>query len=464
MAEELAPSQRGLPGYEGYLNFDVAVLPEALSDAGYRTYMTGKWHLGLTPETGPSARGFDRSFALLDSGAGAFGNMLAVIGPGKANYSQDGEPLDSLPKDFYSTEFYTDKLISYLDAGSQSNKPFFAYLAYSSPHWPLQAPEDSIERYRGVYDIGYDELRQRRHQALINLGIISKSTPVSERQPGEPSWDSLSKVEQAVEARKMEIYAAMISDVDRHLGRLLEYLKDSGEYENTAIIFLSDNGPEGHNLELGWDPLKDWLVECCDNTFENLGKADSYIWPGPNWSAAGNTPMRMYKGFTSQGGVQVPAFIHYPGAVVSGEFSDVLVHATDVMPTILEIASVAQPGDSFRGKPVHPIQGKSFLKHATGQAAQVHGEDYYMAWELFGKLAVRKENWKLVSRPAHPLWPTLPRGIKPGHWQLYNLESDPGERFDLSEKFPEIREQMISLWKHYADANNVILPDKTSGY
>ena len=464
MAEEMAPNQRGRPGYEGHLNFRVAALPELFQEAGYNTYMTGKWHLGQSEGTSPRARGFDRSFAMLDGGAGAFANMLPVVGPGIANYREDGHRVEKLPPDFYSTAFYTDRMREYIEGGRSSGKPFLAYLAYTSPHWPLQAPQASIEQYRGIYDEGYDVLRDRRLGKLQSLGLAPRSVTPFPRLPGEPAWSELDAGQRRIEARKMEIYAAMISDIDHHLGRLISYLKDIGEYDNTIIFLASDNGPEAHHLEQGWDALSRWVAACCDNSYENMGKADSYLWYGPNWGQAGNAPARMFKGFTSQGGVQVPAIFHHPGTVRGGATTDALLSVKDVMPTLLELAGLRHPGDRFRGREVVPMQGKSMLPLLKGQVTEIHGEDYYIGWELFGKRAIRKGDWKIIYEAYHEVLEPRPKGIRTNTWQLYNLAEDPAEINDVSAQHPRVLREMIGLWEEYARENGVILPNQTSGY
>jgi len=464
MGEGITDNQRGQPGYEGYLNFQIAALPELLRDAGYHTYMTGKWHLGLTTETDPAARGFERSFALLQGGAGAFSNMLPLFGPGKAKYHEDGRLLDSLPDDFYSTAFYTERMIDYIDAGQGDGRPFFAYLAYTAPHWPLQAPAESIARYRGKFDQGYDAYREERLSRLKELGFIAQDVEAFSRLPGEPAWDELTVEQQRVEARRMEIYAAMVDDVDRYFGRLLDHLKAIGQYENTFVFFMSDNGPEGHELSQVWPDLAMWAEECCDNSYANMGQADSYIWYGQNWGQAGTVPHRMYKGYTSQGGVNVPAIASFPQLIAGDRRSPALIHVSDVMPTILELAGVAHPGAGhYRDREIVAMQGKSMLALLKGEADTVHGEDYFMAWELFGKRAVRQGDWKVIYEPYHELR-EMPAGISAGVWQLYNLKDDPAELNDLSADYPDKLREMIALWELYAETNNVILPDSWSSY
>ena len=364
MFEDLAPNQKDNPGYEGYLNFRVAALSELFLEAGYNTYMAGKWHLGLTRETSPAARGFERSFAPLQGGAGAFGNMLPIVGPGKALYRVNGEQLDTLPEDFYSTKFYTDLMQEYIGADLDDGKPFFAYLAYTSPHWPLQAPQESIARYKGVYDAGYDALAEQRLQNLKDRGLVDAGIEPYPRLLDERPWDELGPEEQRYQAKIMEIYAAMVDDVDVYIGRMIDYLKEIGEYDNTVIFFMSDNGPEGHAMQHSFVEVAEWAEACCDNSYENIGNADSYVWLGPNWARAGNTPLRMFKGYTSQGGVRAPAFFHYPRAMQTAVMNDSIITVKDIMPTLLELAGIEHPGaGTFQGREVIAMEGRSVVPY-----------------------------------------------------------------------------------------------------
>ena len=463
MFEELAPNQRGKPGYEGHLNFSVAALPEVLKGAGYRTYMTGKWHLGLTEETSPAARGFDKSFAMLQGGAGAFENMLSIVGPDKAKYRENGVLLDSLPAGFYSTEFYTKQLIDYIDADQNSGSPFFAYLAYTSPHWPLQAPASSIMKYERAYTDGYEKLKQRRLARLQAKGLMDP-VKAAFSYPGVMAWDGLTEHQKKIEMKKMAVYAAMIDDVDRYLGELVAYLKEVGEFDNTFIFVLSDNGPESHDLVIGWDALAEWVKVCCDNSYENIGNADSYVWYGKTWGQAGNTPSRLYKGYTAQGGVRAPAFASHPTLIKGNSRSDSVISVMDVMPTLLEVAGVDEPGNEFGGRLVRTIEGKSLLPMLTGSEDTPHAVDYTIGWELFGKRALRQGDWKIIYRPEHELYETTPSGIENDRWQLYNLSEDPAELNDLSGEYPSKLEELRSAWVDYAERNNVLLPNVMSGY
>ena len=465
MFEDLAPNQKDNPGYEGYLNFRVAALSELFLEAGYNTYMTGKWHLGLTRETSPAARGFERSFAPLQGGAGAFGNMLPIVGPDKALYRVNGEQLDTLPEDFYSTKFYTDLMQEYIGADLDDGKPFFAYLAYTSPHWPLQAPQESIARYKGVYDAGYDALAEQRLQNLKDRGLVDAGIEPYPRLLDERPWDELGPEEQRYQAKIMEIYAAMVDDVDVYIGRMIDYLKEIGEYDNTVIFFMSDNGPEGHAMQHSFVEVAEWAEVCCDNSYENIGNADSYVWLGPNWARAGNTPLRMFKGYTSQGGVRAPAFFHYPRAMQTAVMNDSIVTVKDIMPTLLEFAGIEHPGaGTFQGREVIAMEGRSVVPVLTGASASIREPGDFMGWELFGKQALRQGDWKIMYVPSIPSRDVRLPVLKPGQWQLYNLADDPAEMNDLAPSNPEKLREMLALWEQYTQEINFIYPDTLTGY
>ena len=465
MFEDLSPNQKGNPGYEGYLNFQVAALSELFLEAGYNTYMTGKWHLGLTQETSPAARGFEKSFGLLQGGAGAFDNMLPIVGPDKALYRENDVTLEELPEDFYSTPFYTELMMDYINEDLDDGKPFFAYLSYTSPHWPLQAPQESIARYKGVYDSGYDALQEKRLQNLKDLDLVGAEVEPFPRLLDQRPWGELSPEEQRYQAKIMEIYAAMVDDVDVYIGRMIDYLKEVGEYENTVIFFMSDNGPEGHALQHSFPEVAAWAAECCDNSYENIGNADSYVWLGPNWARAGNTPLRMFKGYTSQGGVRAPAFFHYPRAMQSGVLNDSITTVKDVMPTLLELAGIGHPGaGTFQGREVLAMQGRSVVPVLTGERNSIREPGDYMGWELFGKQAIRQGDWKILYVPSIPSRDVRLPVLKPGQWQLYNLAEDPSEMNDLANSNPGKLREMLTLWEQYTTENNFIYPDLLTSY
>jgi arylsulfatase len=462
MVEELAPNQEGKPGYEGYLVERVATLPALMRDAGYRTYMTGKWHLGSGVGKGPGYRGFERSFSLDASGASHFADMRSVIplaADGRASYLEDGRQLERLPDDFrYSSEFYVDRMIEYLSDDAESGQPFFAYLSFTAPHWPLQAPYEAIAAQKGRYDAGYDALAEARLARQVEMGLVPPGTPRAARSPKERPWTSLDDDEQKTEIRAMEVYAAMVAEIDWHTGRLVDFLAKTGRLDNTAIIFLSDNGAEGHDLDETWPmeafpDIRKAIDANHDFSYEAMGREGSYVLYGPNWANAGSPIFRLHKGFPTEGGTRVAAFIRHPASVSEPAIVDDLVYVTDLAPTILELAGIDHPGDVYQGRAIEPLSGHSFvgLIDGSGDAAP----DRVLGMELFGKRAVREGRWKIVHMPA-------PWGS--GDWQLYDVVADPGEARDLADRHPDVLASLISHWEDYARENNVIIPDWVSGY
>ncbi len=461
MAEEIAPNQRNKPGYEGYLNDRVVTVASLLRDAGYRTFMAGKWHLGLTEDTSPHARGFDRSFAILTS-ASHFSDMRPTYSPdpdAKADYRQDGRMLSTLPETFeYSSQFLVDQMINYIDDVDSTEAPFFGYLAFSAPHWPLQAPDRSIEKFRGAYSEGYDVIFERRFAKQKSLGVIPADTLPAMRSPKGSPWADLSSEEQRAEERRMEVYAAMISEMDSHSGRLIEYLRDSGRLDNTVIIFVSDNGAEGHDLDDTWNPelypaIRAVIDERHDHSVENMGRRDSYTMYGPNWARVSAPAFRMYKAFPTEGGTHTVAFAHYPKVFDSAAFVDEFITARDITPTILDLAGIDHPGSVYNGRAIEPMSGLSMVE-ALRNNEQVGDARVYVD-ELFGKILVRRGDWKLLKMAP-------PYGS--GEWELYDLATDLSEQLNLVDSYPNIEKELIAEWDRYVTDNDVVLPSEVSGY
>ncbi len=443
--------QYGQPGYEGFLTDRVVTVARLLQDAGYATAMVGKWHLGEWGPLGPHSRGFERSFVLPGAGASHFADAQRLGDTDvPAQYWEDGEPV-GLPADFYSSDFYTDRLIRYLDEAHAESRPFFAYAAYTAPHWPLHAKHEDIDRYRGAYDDGWDVLRERRVAGLVRAGVISSDVAAPPRLPFVRAWETLSTRERRLEARKMEIYAAMVENLDANIGRLLTHLKQIGEYENTLVLFFSDNGAEGNPIEAA-----PWTWKGHDNSLENMGRVGSYVSYGPGWAQATTAPFRLFKSFPTEGGTRVPAIAVLPGgdATTTGQ-RDVFASVKDVVPTALEMAGVEHPGGSYRGRPVAELEGASMLAFLRGRAPAVHPDDYSMGWELFGRRALLQGNWKLV-------WLWEPYGSE--RWTLFNLAADPAETHDLSRQNPEKLQELLALWDDYAARNRIILPSRDTSY
>ncbi|MEZ5500230.1 MAG: amidohydrolase family protein [Steroidobacteraceae bacterium] len=457
MLEELSPNQKGQPGYEGYLNDRVVTLATLLKNAGYRTYMTGKWHLGAA-EHGPAYRGFMRSFTLDAGGASHFADMRPAYAPSpdvKASYREDGVALQSLPENFhYSSQFYVDRLIDYLEEGRGSDKPFFAYLAFTAPHWPLQAPDAAIQKYAHRYDAGYDVIAAKRLARQKALGLIPRSAQLAQRAPKGKPWNTLSAAEQKVEARAMEVYAAMVDQLDVNTGRLIDYLRRTDRLDDTIIIFLSDNGPEGHDLDETWPAesfpeIRHTIDTTHDFSFENMGRPGSYVLYGPNWARASSPALRMYKGFPTEGGTRVAAFVRYPKLVQQAAISNEFIAVRDIAPTLLDMIGIAQPSDGRN----EPMSGRSVLAALAGKPSD--GTLRVMADELLGKRYVRQGPWKILHMPE-------PWGNDA--WQLYDLDQDLAEQHDLAGSRPDKVQELETLWQDYQRDNGVILPDWVSGY
>jgi arylsulfatase len=462
LAEELAPNQKGQPGYEGQLNDHVVTLATRLRDAGYRTYMTGKWHLGATADSVPAARGFDRSFLLATGGASHFADMQPAYAPTPqsiANYWEDGHQLNALPADFhYSSQFYVDRLIQYVEADREGDRPFFAYLAFTAPHWPLQAPDAAIARQSGRYDAGYDALAKRRLARQKQLGIVPADAQLAARAPHGRPWSTLSPAERRTAARAMQVYAAMIEELDRNTGRLLDYLARRGLLADTLVVFLSDNGAEGHDLDETWPAalfpdIRRTIDATHDFSYERMGRPGSYTLYGPDWARAGAPALRLYKGFPTEGGIRVAAFMYYPRALPGARLVDDDVSIRDITPTLLEFAGVPWQGSRYDNATVEPITGRSLLPLLRGQERALPQRADGV--ELVGKYAIHIGAWKLVH---------MPKPYGSGDWQLYDLGSDLAESHDLGAARPDKVAELRAAWDAYARDNHVILPDWVSGY
>ena len=443
MSELMLPEQRGKPGYEGYLNARVVPMAQVLKDAGYRTAMAGKWHLGVKEEFSPATSGFEQSYAMVMGGASHWGDQSGIVAmdpakPPKAIYRENGKAID-IPRDgFYSSQAFTDKLLDYLKSGEKSGKPFFGYLAFTAPHWPLHAPDADIAKYEGRYKEGYDKLRKERLERMKRLGIVPADTPVYEGHAHWPKWESLTPAQQEAEARRMTVYSAMVDHMDRQIGRVLDYLKAKGELDNTFIFFMSDNGADGNSVyDVG--RTREWIEKDMDNSTANTGKPGSFIEYGPGWAQVGSTPFKLYKSFMYEGGIAVPAIAWGPG-IKGGALKREFAHVTDVAPTIFELAGARHPGTEYQGKPVLPLRGKSMVSWLQGKAGAVRNDQDAVGWELGGRKALRKGDWKIVY--ANKPWG------KDG-WELYNIAKDRTESRDLADQNPQKLGEMIVAWKQY---------------
>jgi arylsulfatase A-like enzyme len=458
MDEWTAPNQWGVDGYEGYLNDRVVTLPQLLKDAGYHTYMVGKWHLGKTPAQIPAARGFEHDFSLLE-GAGSYWDMtnLTAASP-KLTFTEDGRYLTRLPEDYYATKTYTDKLIGFIDANRGDGKPFFAYVAHQAPHDPYHLPNEWRSRHVGEYDKGWDAVRQERLKRQIELGIMPAGTKLSERMWFIPDPIVLAPATRAILGKKMELYAGMVENLDFHVGRLIDHLKQIGEYENTIFLVFGDNGAEGTDLFkmiAGTPGTRDYLFAAINWSQTNpnaWGDPGSYVAYGPMWAQVSMTPFSQYKGWLAEGGIRNALIVSGPAVKrPKGTINNGLMHVADIMPTLLEIAGTSYPKTN-NGQALPALVGTSWGEVLAGQAESPRTEQDYLGWEIFGNRAVRQGGWKLR-------WEYKPLGK--GDWELFNLAIDPAERKDLAAERPDKVKALVALWDSYVRANNVVLPSRS---
>ncbi|MCZ6673887.1 MAG: arylsulfatase [Verrucomicrobia bacterium] len=446
MGELKTEEMEGHPGYAGYLNFEVAALPEVLNAGGYHTYMAGKWHLGGAEETSPSARGFEETFILVPGGGSHWSDRRPLSPLQTMIYRRNGKTVDALPDDFYSTRYYTDILLESIGQNHGDGKPFFAYLSYTAPHDPLHAPQEYIDKYKGKFDGGWDVLREKRLQGLKDMGIVPEDASPYPRLPSVKSWDEMTLVERQEAARDMEVYAAMVDYMDEQIKRVFDYLKEIGEYDNTMIIFFSDNGANGAP-RTAYPGQTDEYLSSFDNALENRGLPDSYIEMGPGWAQASMSPSRMFKAFTSEGGIHSPLLVKLPGKMTNaGTMNHSFFHVRDIMPTILDLAGIEHTKE-FDGHSVRPMQGKSVLDLWSGKTESPYAGASRIGYELFGLKAFFDGDWKI-------LW--MPPPFGKGEWELFNLKEDPAEVNDLSARHPERVASMAVMWEQYKTDNGVL--------
>lgn len=458
MDEWTAPNQRGIPGYEGHLNTQVATLPQLLKNAGYHTYMVGKWHMGKAPNLIPAARGFERDFSLLD-GAGSYWDMKNFTAASPLSvFTEDGRYLKELPKDYYATKTYTDKMIDFIDSNHGDGKPFFAYVAHQAPHDPYHLPKEWRNRHVGEYDKGWDIIRQERLKRQMKLGIMPEGTNLAERMWFLPDPVTLAPAARAMTGKKMELYAGLMENMDFHVGRLIQHLKKIGEYDNTIFIVFGDNGAEGTDLFkmiAGKPGTRDFLYSAINWSQTNpnaWGDPGSYAAYGPMWAQASMTPLSQYKGWLGEGGIRNALIVS--GPIVKRQKQSInkgVMHVGDIMPTLLEVAGAKYP-KTQNGHTLPSLMGKSWVPMLSGKTDSPRTKQDFVAWELFGNRAVRQGDWKIR-------WEYKPFGTE--EWELYNLKEDASERINLAQINPNKTKQMLALWNRYVRENNVILPSRS---
>lgn len=426
----------------GALKPNVHSLPELLREAGYHTYISGKWQNNppgpRPPENDATAHGFEMAY-VRDAIIGVHFNAPANARTRGLEMKENGEDLwmQDLPTDFFSTADFTDKAIEYIESNREDGKPWFTWLAYTAPHIPLQVPDDWLDRYTGDYDAGYDVLRRQRMANARELGVIPDNIDADYVPPSRTKrWETLTDEEKAYSARTMEIYAGMIENIDFHVGRFVEYLKASGEFDNTVFLFMSDNGAE--DLLEGFYTRRMGLE--FDNSLENLGTAESFPAYGIGWAEASTAPFKWTKGALTEGGVRVTAFVTHSAIADKGGLDNDYMTVMDILPTFLEIADAEGPGLDYL-----PVRGKSFWPRVTGDPAPTHYEFEAIPYMTGQARALVRGEWKLIYDLLRQQEPT-----EDTKWELFNLVDDPQEMNNLSEEFPEIRQALMSTWEDFA--------------
>lgn len=438
--------------YPGTLNDRCVTLAEILKGAGYTTCLSGKWHLASDTrqpnDAWPTRRGFDHFFGTL-VGCGSY------FQPGTLMRGETNVEDEPLGQDFYYTDAITDEAVAFLHGrqapAEDESQPFFLYVGYTAPHWPLHAREEDVARYRGRYADGWDVLRERRMRQLLDAGVLDETAKLSERDPTQPSWSAAEHREW--QARRMEVYAAQVDRMDQGIGRIVRSLEETGCFEDTLVIFLSDNGASAEHLPL-WDDAERFQARSdllrtrtrdgrpvqIGNRPEVLpGPEDTYASYGRAWANLSNTPFRFYKRWVHEGGIAAPLVISWPnghlddGSVVRAPFQ-----LTDVVPTILEATGARYP-DQYAGRSVLPYEGRSMLSALRGEAAP----DGTLYWEHVGNAAIRRGRWKLVREHPHP-------------WELYDVSRDRSETDDLADRYRETVQELAAAWQTWADRVGVI--------
>ena len=458
MYEKTAPNQLNKPGYEGVLKTNFRTVANVLRDNGYHTYMAGKWHLGHGPEHIPHARGFDRTFSILN-GSGSHFDMTGDNRENeKSEFTADGKYLKDLPDSYYSSKTFTTKIIEFIEQNRSDKKPFFAHLAYQAPHDPLQVPDKWVRKYKGKYDEGWDVIRERRLSRMKKLGIISQEATLAPRLWFVPDWDKLTGIAQVKAARRMEVYASMVEYVDKEIGRLMDYLEKNKLIDNTIVIFFSDNGPNPH------DPIQqakkragalmsaNFYANNYRTEFESWGRSDGYVSQGMAWAQVSSTPFNGFKLTTFEGGIRSPLIVWQKNDEGAGDIdSRDILHVSDIAPTLLDLAGI-EPGLLNHSKGQQWQVGQSWKKLISGSEKGILRQSSGMGIEVFGGRAYREGKWKIT-------WMHAPFGKD--EWQLFNLEDDPAEQNDLSDKLPDLKKHLLAGWNAYAENNNVIIPNRT---
>lgn len=465
MYELIAENQIGKPGYETWINDRVVTVAQLLRDSGYHTYLSGKWHLSgnhFENGTWPYDKGFEQSLTLLNGGANHF-NDFPETPLEKITFAENDKIIPRPGnKTLFSNELYTDKMIEFLK-NSTDGKPFFAYLSFQVAHSPFQSPQELVAKYEKTNSAGWDKIREDRFEKQQDLGFWNKDMKLPERIPPNHPWEDLTQEQKDYASRILAVRASMIENMDQNIGKVIQYLKDTGKYDNTLIVFVSDNGTSepGPLLSIKFSSASGSemasFVNQVNNTLSNLGNGSSVINYAAWGSATSDSPFSGFKTSEYEGGTRVPFIFKEPGITSAsssaGELNPEIIktfaYVTDLTPTFLEYAGVQQPGSSYNGMPIHPIMGKSLKSLFNGTAYSVYGPDEIVADEMFNNTAVYLGDWKAIKHEP-------PMGD--GKWQLHNIADDPTEIVDLADQNPEIMQKLISAYDSYAKDVGVVIP------
>ncbi|WP_051302525.1 arylsulfatase [Salibacterium aidingense] len=431
---------RETPGYRGYLKDQCVTLAEVLKKGGYHTYLAGKWHVG---KTGPTERGFDDFYGLL----GGFASFWD-----KKNYIRlpEGKPGQTYrEEEFYATDAITDHALDFIEESRHKDQPYFLYLSYNAPHFPLQAPKEDIEKYKKVYEKGWDIIREERLERMKELNIVDENVPLPPRSEYwnrdrdihgiNPAWESIDPDRQKDLARRMAVYAAMVDRMDQNIGRVLQDLREQNELEDTLILFCSDNGACAE-----WDPwgFDNWITTSNmlhrKEDIDHMGGPGSYHSYGSGWANACSTPLQLYKHYIHEGGICTPLIAHWPEKVKrKGAIDHRPGHFIDFMATFVDITEVEYP-KTHQGRDILPMEGESLLPAFLGETAT----ERTLCFEHEQNAGVRQGSWKLSK-------------VKEKEWELYHIDSDRNEMHNLVEKYPEKVEEMKRIWEEWAHRTNV---------
>jgi arylsulfatase len=465
------PPTKGVSGYEGYLTKTAVAIPELSSDTGYEVYKSGKWHLGGEELGGhpPLEWGFTKEFGILSGGSNHW-NDLAMTpdfsDPNglnvkrKEHFTLNGEHFDR-PEGVYSGELYTNHMLNFIKEGEEEGKPWFALMAFTTAHFPIQAPAEMIEKhYQEYLDLGYAGLKKSRYESLKKKGLITETTTEPNFNEITHKWERLSQEEKEIQARVMATYAAMIEDQDNRTGQILDYLKESGQLDNTLVVYLTDNGPEGFeptHPKTGNPEMAKWIANNFDQSFEAIGSAESEHTIGVSWANAATGGLQWWKWFIGEGGIRVPMMIVPPGAFSSdyarsGEISNAVISVKDLPMTMLDYAGVTHPQTQYKDRKITAPSGITARPFLEGKSEQVRTEKDWYAFELFGNGYIMQGNFKAMK---------VRKGMfGDGKWHLFNVVTDPSEMHPLEETMADKFESMKSLYLAYAEKNSIIEVDE----